>query len=198
MTDAAASPRSRLWLWVPLALFAFFAGLAGYMLTQEKPEFVKSTMIGQPLPQFALEPAFAALPGAASGDFVAGLSFMFGMMLGDFVGGGPRLLNIWASWCLPCIAEAPQLEALQARGVEIVGIAIRDRPEDVARFLERHGNPYSRIGADQISAVQLELGSSGVPETFVIDARGTIRYQHIGDIRPEHVPLLLAELEKAR
>ena len=183
MTDAAASPRSRLWLWVPLALFAFFAGLAGYMLTQEKPEFVKSTMIGQPLPQFALEPAFAALPGAASG---------------DFVGGGPRLLKIWASWCLPCIAEAPQLEALQARGVEIVGIAIRDRPEDVARFLERHGNPYSRIGADQISAVQLELGSSGVPETFVIDARGTIRYQHIGDIRPEHVPLLLAELEKAR
>lgn len=183
MTETATSPRSRLWLWVPLALFAFFAGLAGYMLTQEKPEFVKSTMIGQPLPAFALEPAFAGLPGAASG---------------DFVGGQPRLLNIWASWCLPCIAEAPQLEALQARGVEIVGIAIRDRPEDVARFLERHGNPYSRIGADQISAVQLELGSSGVPETFVIDARGTIRYQHIGDIRESDVPKLLAELEKAR
>jgi cytochrome c biogenesis protein CcmG, thiol:disulfide interchange protein DsbE len=183
MSEPTDPARSRLWLWVPLALFAFFAGLAGYMLTQEKPEFVKSTMIGQPLPQFALEPAFEGLPGAASS---------------DFVGARPRLLNIWASWCLPCIAEAPQLEALQARGVEIVGIAIRDRPEDVARFLERHGNPYSRIGADDISAVQLELGSSGVPETFVIDARGTIRYQHIGDIRPEHVSLLMTELEKAQ
>ncbi len=184
MSEAAAVPaRSRLWLWVPLALFAFFAGLAGYMLTQEKAQFVKSTMIGQPLPQFTLPPAVDGLPGAASS---------------DFVGGKPRLLNIWASWCLPCIAEAPQLEALKEEGVEIIGIAIRDRPEDVARFLARHGNPYARIGADDISAVQLELGSSGVPETFVIAPDGTIRYQHIGDIRPEHVPMLLKQLEQAQ
>ena len=94
--------KNRLLLWVPLALFAFFAGLAGYMLTQEKDQFVESTMIGQPLPDFALEPAFEGLPGAAKA---------------DFVGGGPRLLNVWASWCLPCIAEAPQLEALKAQGV---------------------------------------------------------------------------------
>lgn len=173
---------NRLLLWVPLALFAFIAGLAGYMLTQEKDQFVESTMIGQPLPDFALKPAFAGLPGAAKADFT----------------GKPRLLNIWASWCLPCIAEAPQLEALKAQGVEIVGIAIRDRPEDVANFLARHGNPYVRIGADDISEVQLAIGSSGVPETFVIDAKGVIRYQHIGDIRPEHVKLLLAELEKAK
>ena len=183
MSDPATPSRSRLWLWVPLALFAFFAGLAGYMLTQDKPDFVKSTMIGKPLPSFTLAPAFDGLPGAATS---------------DFQGGKPRLLNIWASWCLPCIAEAPQLEALKAQGVDIIGIAIRDRPEDVARFLKRHGNPYTRIGSDDISAVQLELGSSGVPETFVIAADGTIRYQHIGDIRPEHVPLLLAELEKAQ
>lgn len=175
--------KSRLFLWVPLALFAFFAGLAGYMLTQEKDQFVESTMIGQPLPEFALKPAFEGLPGAAKA---------------DFTGGKPRLLNIWASWCLPCIAEAPQLEALKAQGVEIVGIAIRDRPADVANFLARHGNPYTRIGADDISEVQLAIGSSGVPETFVIDASGVIRYQHIGDIREEHVPLLLAELEKAQ
>jgi cytochrome c biogenesis protein CcmG, thiol:disulfide interchange protein DsbE len=175
--------KSRLFLWVPLALFAFFAGLAGYMLTQEKDQFVASTMIGQPLPEFALKPAFDGLPGAAKA---------------DFSGGKPRLLNIWASWCLPCIAEAPQLEALKAQGVEIVGIAIRDRPADVANFLARYGNPYTRIGADDISEVQLAIGSSGVPETFVIDASGVIRYQHIGDIREEHVPLLLAELEKAQ
>ena len=174
--------RSRLFLWVPLALFAFFAGLAGYMLTQEKDQFVESTMIGQPLPDFALAPAFEGLPGAAKADFA----------------GKPKLLNIWASWCTPCIAEAPQLEALQAKGVEIIGVAIRDRPEDVANFLGRYGNPYARIGSDPISEVQLGIGSSGVPETFVIDARGVIRYQHIGDIRPEHVPMLLAELEKAQ
>jgi cytochrome c biogenesis protein CcmG/thiol:disulfide interchange protein DsbE len=172
-----------LYLWVPLALFAFFAGLAGYMLTQEKDQFVESTMIGQPLPAFALEPAFAGLPGASTG---------------DFTGGRPRLLNIWASWCLPCIAEAPQLEALKAQGAEIIGIAIRDRPEDVANFLGRHGNPYARIGSDPISEVQLAIGSSGVPETFVIDAKGVIRYQHIGDIRESDVPKLLAELEKAK
>ncbi|PLK23936.1 DsbE family thiol:disulfide interchange protein [Porphyrobacter sp. TH134] len=175
--------RSRLYLWVPLALFAFFAGVAAYMLTQEKDEFVQSAMIGQPLPDFTLEPAYDGLPGAAKT---------------DFVGRGPRLLNIWASWCLPCIAEAPQLEALQARGVEIIGIAIRDRPGDVANFLARHGNPYTRIGSDPISEVQLAVGSSGVPETFVIDAKGVIRYQHIGDIREGDVPKLLAELEKAR
>lgn len=174
---------NRLWLWLPLALFAFFAGLAGYMLTQEKDQFVESTMIGAPLPGFALKPAFAGLPGAARE---------------DFIGGEPRLLNIWASWCLPCIAEAPQLEALKAQGVEIIGVAIRDRPEDVAAFLARYGNPYSRIGADDISEVQLAIGSSGVPETFVIDADGVIRYQHLGDIRENDVPRLLAELEKAR
>lgn len=174
--------RSRLYLWVPLALFAFFAGLAAFMLTQEKDQFVESTMIGQPLPAFALKPAYEGLPGAAKADFT----------------GKPRLLNIWASWCLPCIAEAPQLEALKAQGVEIVGIAIRDKPEDVAAFLARHGNPYTRIGSDPISEVQLAIGSSGVPETFVIDAAGTIRYQHIGDIRESDVPKLLAELEKAK
>ena len=172
----------KLTLWLPLALFAFFAGLAAYMLTQEKDQFVESTMIGQPLPAFALEPAFAGLPGASKADFT----------------GRPKLLNIWASWCLPCIAEAPQLEALHKQGVEIIGIAIRDKPEDVANFLGRHGNPYTRIGSDRISEVQLAIGSSGVPETFVIDGKGIIRYQHIGDIRPDDIPKLLAELEKAQ
>ena len=172
----------KLYLWLPLALFAFFAGLAAYMLTQEKDQFVESTMIGQPLPAFALDPAFDGLPGAAKADFT----------------GKPKLLNIWASWCLPCIAEAPHLEALKRSGVEIIGIAIRDKPADVANFLARHGNPYTRIGSDRISEVQLAIGSSGVPETFVIDAKGMIRYQHIGDVGADDVPTLLAELEKAK
>lgn len=174
--------RNRFFLWAPLALFAFFAGLAAYMLTQDKDEFVESAMIGQPLPAFNLPAAVEGLPGAAKSDF----------------SGKPKLLNVWASWCVPCIAEAPQLDALKKQGVEIIGIAIRDRPEAVANFLGKYGNPYSRIGSDKISEVQLAIGSSGVPETFVIDAKGVIRYQKIGDIRPEDVPTLLAELEKAR
>lgn len=168
---------------IPLALFLFFAGVAAYQLTQPKDVTIPSQMIEQPLPEFTLEPALDGMPGASRA---------------DFVGGRPRLLNIWASWCLPCIAEAPQLERLSEQGVEIIGIAVRDRPEDVANFLNRHGNPYTRIGADEISELMLEIGASGVPETYVIDAAGNIRYQHIGDVRADDVPMLLDLLEEAQ
>ena len=84
---------------------------------------------------------------------------------------------------------------MKAAGVEIDGIAIRDRPEDVAAFLDEFGNPYRRIGSDSEMAVQLKLGSSGVPETYVIGADGTILFQHIGDIRVEHVPMLIEKLK---
>lgn len=169
-------------LWVPLLLFAGFLALAGIMLTRPKDAFVESRMIGKPLPYFALRSAVPDRPGLSAADLRTGQ---------------PRLLNIFASWCLPCIAEAPQLRQLAARGVAIDGIAIRDRPEDVAAFLARHGNPYRAIGADDLSEVQLAIGSSGVPETFVIDGAGRIAYQHIGDIRPEHIPVLLEKLQEA-
>lgn len=169
-------------LWLPLVAFALFLGLAGYMLTRPKDEFVESRMIGKELPYFALRPAVPERPGLATADVKTGQ---------------PRLLNIFASWCLPCIAEAPQLRVLARQGVIIDGIAIRDRPEDVAAFLGRHGNPYRAIGADDLSEVQIAIGSSGVPETFVIDGAGRIAYQHIGEIRPEHVSMLLKELKDA-
>ncbi|MEM1196217.1 MAG: DsbE family thiol:disulfide interchange protein [Pseudomonadota bacterium] len=178
----AAPPIRRVWVWAPLILFAAFGALAAFTLTQPKDELVESQMIGQKLPEFELRAASAARPGVATAD------------LRD---GTPRLLNVWASWCLPCIAEAPHLEELRASGVQIIGIAIRDRPEDVDRFLQRYGNPYARIGADDLSAVQLEIGSSGVPETFVIDGEGVIRHQHIGDIRARDVSRLLEKLAEA-
>ena len=87
---------------------------------------------------------------------------------------------------------------LKKQGVTIHGIAIRDKPEDVTRFLGEHGDPYARIGSDVSSRTQISLGSSGVPESFVIDGRGVIRYQHIGDIRPENVPAILAALKAAQ
>ena len=98
---------------------------------------------------------------------------------------------------MPCIAEAPQLGQLERQGATVVAIDIRDRPEDVANFLATNGNPFSRIGADTMSQVQLSLGSSGVPETFVIDGKGVIRYQHIGDIRDGDVAVLLGKLREA-
>ena len=87
---------------------------------------------------------------------------------------------------------------LARRGVPIDAIAIRDRPEDIAKFLGRWGDPYQRIGSDRDSSVQLELGSSGVPETFVVDGKGVIRHQHIGDIRPEHMADIIRAYDEAR
>ena len=175
---------NRPWLlWLPLAVVAFIGGLAIYGLVVPKDDMVHSAMVGQKLPEFALPPATIGVEGLSNRN------------LAD---GKPRLLNIFASWCIPCKAEAPYLEALKKSGVEIDAIAIRDKPEDVAAFLAEFGNPFRRIGSDSEMAVQLKLGSSGVPETYVIAGDGTILYQHIGDIRAEHVPMLLEKLKAAQ
>ncbi len=174
---------TRRWIyWVPLALIAFIGGISIYGLTVPQDPAIRSAMVGRKLPQFALPPATEGVQGLASK---------------DMADGKPRLLNIFASWCIPCKAEAPQLEALKNAGAEIDAVAIRDKPEDVAAFLAEFGNPFRRIGADQQLSVQLALGSSGVPETYVIGGDGTILYQHIGDIRAEHVPMLLEKLREA-
>ena len=180
MTETTAkAPR---WaLWAPLGLFAGFVALVVVGLVHPASTEVPSQMIGKPLPGFALRAAVPDRPGLAAGDFA----------------GKPRLLNIFASWCIPCAVEAPVLAQLQQQGAEIDGIAIRDHQADLQTYLASHGNPYTRLGADDVSAVQLAIGSSGVPETFVIDGHGIIRYQHIGDIRPEDVPMMLQRLKDA-
>ena len=169
-------------LWLPLAVFAGFLMLVLVGLLRPADRELASAMIGKPLPRFDLPAAVAERPGLATKDMATGK---------------PRLLNVFASWCIPCAVEAPQLAELAASGIEIDGIAIRDRREDLAAFLARYGNPFARIGADDVSAVQLAIGSSGVPETFVIDGKGVIRYQHIGEIRPEHIPLIRDKLAEA-
>lgn len=173
----------RFWLWSPLALFLAFFAVVAFGLVNPADKIIVSRMIGKPLPVFSLPPATAAQPGLGSASFSTGQ---------------PRLLNIFASWCIPCIAEAPVLMQMARRGVPIDAIAIRDRPKDVTRFLSQNGNPYQRIGSDVNSNVQISLGSSGVPETFVIDGRGIVRHQHIGDIRAEDVPEILQALKDAQ
>jgi cytochrome c biogenesis protein CcmG/thiol:disulfide interchange protein DsbE len=170
-----------LWL-LPLLLFVGLVALMASHLGAPQQAVIRSQMIGKPMQAFAL-------------DGVAGAP---GLSAADLAGGGPVLVNIFASWCLPCAVEAPQLKALQAQGATIHGIATRDQPADVARFLERHGNPFTRIGLDPAGRMLIAFGASGVPETYVVDGRGIIRHQHLGEIRPEHVEGLLAELEKAR
>lgn len=169
-------------LWLPVLLLAAIGSFALYKLGQPKDEFVRSAMIGQKLPAFSLKPATQGVEGVDAR---------------DFADGKPRLLNLFGSYCLPCIAEAPQLDALKKAGVEIDAVAISDKPEGVAAFLARYGNPYRRIGDDPSGALQLQLGASGVPETYLIGGDGTILYQHIGDIRADDVPMLLAKLRDA-
>lgn len=170
-------------LWVPLLVFAALVVLVGRGLMVPADTAVKSALVGKPLPEFALLPMLAGKPGVKRADFATGK---------------PRLLNVFASWCVPCIAEAPQLMKLKEAGVEIDAIAIRDTPAAVGAFLARNGDPYIRVGSDPQSQVQIGIGSSGVPETFVIDGQGRIAAQHIGDIREEDVPKLLKALEDAR
>ena len=170
-------------LWVPLLAFVAIAGLFAWMLPREPDRQVRSRLIGQPLPALTLAPVVAGKPGLTTAAFRTGR---------------PRLLNVFGSWCVPCTAEAPQLAKLAKAGAAIDAIAIRDTPDKVAAFLNDYGDPYVAIGDDRNSTVQLALGSSGVPETFVIDGQGRIAHQHIGAIRDEDVPILLAKLEAAR
>ena len=160
-------------LWAPLLLFAALLVVVAAGLWKPADRTVRSRLVGTKLPAFQLAPLLPerAAPRQAN---------------------GPRLLNVFGSWCLPCIAEAPQLMRLKAMGVSIDAVAVRDTAPAVRDFLRRHGDPYRQIGDDRRGQVQLLLGSSGVPETFVIDGNGIILHQHVGDVRAEHVPVLAA------
>lgn len=167
-------------LFVPLAIMALLFGAFVYRLMTPGETLIQSQWINKPMPLFDLPPATDGVQGLKNSDLADGRA---------------RLVNVFASWCIPCRAEAPQLEALKRAGVPIDGIAIRDRPQDVAQFLRENGNPFDRIGSDQQSSVQIALGSSGVPETFLIDGKGIIREQIQGIIIPEQVPEIIAKLE---
>jgi cytochrome c biogenesis protein CcmG/thiol:disulfide interchange protein DsbE len=173
----------RLILWLPLGLFVLFLAVVAFRLGGEQDSSIRSRMVGKPMPDFALGEAVPGHPPLTSADLKKG---------------GPRLVNIFGSWCIPCRVESPQLMALKARGVPIDAIAVRDKPEDLARFLAQHGDPFERIGDDPRSQVQFALGSAGVPETFVVDGKGIIRHQHVGAITDADVPKLLAEWEAAK
>lgn len=173
----------KLLIWLPLAMFLIFLLVFAGGLIKPEGRVIPSKLIGKPMPSFTLQPALPGKPGLSSA---------------ELTNGQPHLVNVFASWCIPCIAEAPQLRQLAEAGVPVYGIAIRDRPEDLQRFVERNGDPYRAIGGDPNSSVQIALGSAGVPETFIVDGKGIIRKQHIGEINPEDVPGIMTALGDAK
>ena len=175
--------RKRLILFLPLVMLVAFLGAVGWRLAVPADRTIASKLVGKPAPSFALPAMLPGRPGLSSA---------------DLAGNGPRLINIFASWCVPCIGEAPLLMELRRQGVAIDAIAVRDRPEAVARFLAEHGDPYRRIGADVDSRVQLALGSSGVPETFIVDSAGVIRFQHVGPIEAADLAEIRRQYASAR
>jgi cytochrome c biogenesis protein CcmG/thiol:disulfide interchange protein DsbE len=152
-----------------------------YGLVRPADREVASAFIGKPLPGFDLRRRWTTAPAWRS----------------PTSDGKPRLLNVFASWCVPWRGG---IAAARRAGAAGRGDRRRRDPRPargLAQFLSANGNPFRRIGKDDLSKVQLAIGSSGVPETFVIDGKGVIRYQHIGDIRAEDVPLILRKLKEA-
>ena len=162
----------RLIFLLPVLLVVVIGLGLGYGLTRDASE-IPSVLIDQPVPDFELAPlAGVEQPGLGTAD----------------LGGQVALLNVFASWCAPCRVEHPVLTRLaEQRGIPLYGINYKDAPEDAAGWLAELGNPYRRIGVDPEGRTGIELGLTGVPETYVIDAEGRIRYRHAGPVTPRDV-----------
>jgi cytochrome c biogenesis protein CcmG/thiol:disulfide interchange protein DsbE len=187
-TDKAATGR-RLWVTVPLILFLALAALFLYRLGSGDPSRLPSALIGRVVPPTELPPVEGL---QRDGKQVPGI------MPNDFLG-AVSLVNVWASWCVPCHDEAPLLLQLaQDRRFRIVGINYKDQPANARRFIDRYGNPFAAAGADPSGRASIDWGVYGVPETFLVGRDGRIAYKLVGPITPQNLEAVLKpEIEKA-
>ena len=164
------APRRRLLLFgVPLALFLLVGLFLAVGLTRD-PSTLPSALVGKPAPEFALPP----LEGRDQ----------HGLSRAD-LGGQPTLVNVFASWCVPCRIEHPQIARLAELGAVVHAINYKDRPEDAKAWLAELGDPFRHIGADRDGRVAIDWGVYGVPETYVVDKDGRIAYRHVGPLQPQ-------------
>ena len=163
---------------LPLVALAALAALfAGYALKHD-PRVDPAALVGKPAPRVALPPLDGGAPGP----------------IGP-AGGGPYLVNFFASWCAPCRIEHPALMALQAQGATIVGVAYKNEPEKARGFVEDLGNPFTTIVLDRDGRAGVEYGISGVPETFLVGGDGRILAKHTGPLTPEAAEALAERLD---
>lgn len=185
----AGVARRRLVVLVPLLAFLALAALFLFRLSAGDPSVIPSALIGHPVPQTNLPP-LAGLE--RNGTPVPGLdpaSFK----------GAVTIVNVWASWCIPCHDEAPLLLQLaQDARVRVVGINYKDDPDNARRFLGRYGDPFAAAGADRNGRAVIEWGVYGVPETFVVGRDARIAYKLVGPITPDNFTAVLkAQIDKA-
>ena len=192
MTEKAGQKRLR-GRWGVILPFAIFAGLAGlfwYALQTGDPSKLPSALIGRPVPQFSLPP----LEGLKSDDGAAVESFS----ASDLAQGTPTIVNVFASWCVPCLEEHPMLMALAGEpGIRIYGINYKDDPASARRFLGRYGNPFRRVGTDSSGRTAIDFGVYGVPETFVISGDGKIAFRHVGPLTEEAITTKILPLMRS-
>jgi cytochrome c biogenesis protein CcmG/thiol:disulfide interchange protein DsbE len=167
---------------VPLILFLGIAALFLLRLGAGDPSRLPSALIGRPAPQSELPP----VPGLErDGKPVPGI------VGADFTG-AVTLLNVWASWCVPCHDEAPLLmELAEDRRIRVVGINYKDQPDNARRFLGRYGNPFAAAGADPNGRASIDWGVYGVPETFLVGRDGRIAFKLVGPITPQNYQAVL-------
>jgi cytochrome c biogenesis protein CcmG/thiol:disulfide interchange protein DsbE len=162
--------RRRLLYLVPAVIFGVISGYFIWGLNPERdPRELPSVMIDQPVPEFDLEP-------------IEGMGGP-GLKTADLTGGQVTLVNFFASWCVPCRIEHPLLtELVKKDRARLVGINYKNEPEEARAWLAQLGDPYAAIGADTTGRVGIDWGVYGLPETFVIDKQGRIRYRHVGPL----------------
>jgi len=185
-----AGPQRRSWLMaLPPIVFLVLAVLFWLRLGNGDPSRIPSALIGHPAPQTSLPPLQGLLSNGAQVPGLDPTTFK----------GKISVVNVWASWCVPCHDEAPLLtELAKDNRLQLIGINYKDAPDNAQRFLGRYGNPFASVGVDGNGRAAIEWGVYGVPETFIVGRDGKIAYKLVGPITPDNIgSALMAEIDKA-